>query len=640
VDITKRLEELLSNQESFAEHSQRTAALLVKSPELRAIVFHPEGFDIGMEGIRPFDARLPDMEQFASTLGSNGNSAMSLRRVVLVDKPDGEEPARVLNKATIGLVMSRHNDQPDYAFWSLWVRGLYPWTPPAVGRLLETVLGPPDGFSDISGAFPAGRAVTIGPGPERTMIGSLMVHNRREVVIIGHAPSTRRREYYERAFRELAPQYRSSCIFVVYDDPRGVARRQHIHGYESERDRSAYALSFPDPGGAIAWLPPQLHTDALPPELSAVLRMMSPKEAGDREELAAWVKRWVEMMWSVKWPRMTSLTQDVAKQIEEFLPQVAIPDSAEQLANTTWKLSKAIQGLQEKFTEVKNIQAQQASAETRHEHDTERLTAELDRERQLRRAADEEVRQRGQRLAQLEGLCSDYEARLKVAEAVRTEELLAENARLREDQEAALACAAEAEERLGSVERELRRRPPATSSPAVHRTPKQAVLGPKDWDDLVAKAHENLPWIALPDSAVDVARRQLRGHRRYVATSWKTLVILDAYGETKARTRSQGLELGPDLATLYAFLTRYPVEGLPPSRVLLSESTEVAQNPRMREQRMFPGPAGERVFMQSNIVIARGGPPAPRLHYFDDTDGESGLIWVGYIGPHLRNTLT
>ncbi|WP_278186534.1 hypothetical protein [Streptomyces laculatispora] len=43
--------------------------------------------------------------------------------------------------------------------------------------------------------------------------------------------------------------------------------------------------------------------------------------------------------------------------------------------------------------------------------------------------------------------------------------------------------------------------------------------------------------------------------------------------------------------------------------------------------------------MQAHLKIGRGNTVAPRLHFYADGP-QSGKVFVGYLGPHLRNTLT
>lgn len=46
--------------------------------------------------------------------------------------------------------------------------------------------------------------------------------------------------------------------------------------------------------------------------------------------------------------------------------------------------------------------------------------------------------------------------------------------------------------------------------------------------------------------------------------------------------------------------------------------------------------ASGRVFMGAHIRLGGGaGMSAPRMHYFDAVGG-SGMIYIGYLGPHLK----
>lgn len=44
--------------------------------------------------------------------------------------------------------------------------------------------------------------------------------------------------------------------------------------------------------------------------------------------------------------------------------------------------------------------------------------------------------------------------------------------------------------------------------------------------------------------------------------------------------------------------------------------------------------------MESHVKIDSAGATSPRVHFFDDTAGETGKVVVGYVGRHLRNTKT
>jgi hypothetical protein len=75
----------------------------------------------------------------------------------------------------------------------------------------------------------------------------------------------------------------------------------------------------------------------------------------------------------------------------------------------------------------------------------------------------------------------------------------------------------------------------------------------------------------------------------------------------------------------------------------MRESDAVANNGKLRGERTLPVPKTVdpkgRVFMQAHLKIGGGNTIAPRLHFHED-GLRSGKVYVGYLGPHLRNTLT
>jgi hypothetical protein len=79
-------------------------------------------------------------------------------------------------------------------------------------------------------------------------------------------------------------------------------------------------------------------------------------------------------------------------------------------------------------------------------------------------------------------------------------------------------------------------------------------------------------------------------------------------------------------------------ECIPLKWIVLRESDTTSNNPKFREQRTFEvdkacDPSG-RVYMEAHIRLDNT-PPAPRIHFYDDTRGASGKIYVGWFGPHL-----
>ncbi|TKA11918.1 hypothetical protein [Actinacidiphila oryziradicis] len=85
------------------------------------------------------------------------------------------------------------------------------------------------------------------------------------------------------------------------------------------------------------------------------------------------------------------------------------------------------------------------------------------------------------------------------------------------------------------------------------------------------------------------------------------------------------------------------VHTISPRKIVRDESKTVKSKSNWRRERTFPIPeyvdSSGKVFMGAHLRIGGGNTVAPRLHYFDGSCAEHG-IFVGYIGPHLTNTLT
>lgn len=121
----------------------------------------------------------------------------------------------------------------------------------------------------------------------------------------------------------------------------------------------------------------------------------------------------------------------------------------------------------------------------------------------------------------------------------------------------------------------------------------------------------------------------------YVA--WDGLLALDHF----ARSAAEGVTSGDFLSCCKSDASSaFP---FPAAKVAMRESDTVARNAKLRSERMLPVPKAVdpdgRVFMQAHLKIGGGNTIAPRLHFYDDCS-RSGKVYVGYLGPHLRNTLT
>lgn len=79
------------------------------------------------------------------------------------------------------------------------------------------------------------------------------------------------------------------------------------------------------------------------------------------------------------------------------------------------------------------------------------------------------------------------------------------------------------------------------------------------------------------------------------------------------------------------------------TRVAMGENDKIISHPVWFRSRVFPVPRwvseDGQAFMGAHVRIGGGKPPAPRLHFLDDTSrtDELGRVYVGYVGPHLPN---
>ncbi|GAA3491754.1 hypothetical protein [Streptomyces cremeus] len=124
----------------------------------------------------------------------------------------------------------------------------------------------------------------------------------------------------------------------------------------------------------------------------------------------------------------------------------------------------------------------------------------------------------------------------------------------------------------------------------------------------------------------------------WVDMAWDALLALDDFA-----TASAAGTAGGDFRA-WCSSPSADAHPFPAGKVKMRESDTVANNRTWRRERTFPVPAqvdaAEEVYMQAHLRIGGGNTVAPRLHFHDDGPGETGLLYVGYIGPHLTNTRT
>ncbi|MFI6883775.1 hypothetical protein [Streptosporangium canum] len=128
------------------------------------------------------------------------------------------------------------------------------------------------------------------------------------------------------------------------------------------------------------------------------------------------------------------------------------------------------------------------------------------------------------------------------------------------------------------------------------------------------------------------------------ASAWRrkaadALATMGVYTQAKKQARAGGQPPGPHLADLLAFAhSGAPGVMISANIVALAESDQVMNTDRYRAARTFAvhpqtDPSGRAVFA-AHIKLDRGKAPAPRLHFLDDTHN-TGLLYVGWLGPHL-----
>ncbi|GGK35592.1 hypothetical protein GCM10010124_30390 [Pilimelia terevasa] len=124
----------------------------------------------------------------------------------------------------------------------------------------------------------------------------------------------------------------------------------------------------------------------------------------------------------------------------------------------------------------------------------------------------------------------------------------------------------------------------------------------------------------------------------WAQVAWQGLLALADY----ARASGQGVFAGD-----FKSWCEKPPDGdwyaLSAGKVARDESLTVRRNPKFHQARVFAVPRtvdpGGRVFMGAHIKLGNSTTVAPRMHFHDASHG-AGVVYVGYIGPHLPNTLT
>ncbi|GAA1110523.1 hypothetical protein [Streptomyces javensis] len=145
---------------------------------------------------------------------------------------------------------------------------------------------------------------------------------------------------------------------------------------------------------------------------------------------------------------------------------------------------------------------------------------------------------------------------------------------------------------------------------------------------------------AFPHLCVTADRRIALGldehaeARTWAAKAWSGLTALNSYAE---HIKQEGYAGG-----FHQFCKNPPAGArvYPVSQVAMTEAA--ATMAAYGHERMFPAADGRKVEMQAHLKLAARGTVCPRVHFLDDLAGKgaSGLVSVGYVGPHLTNKRT
>jgi hypothetical protein len=157
----------------------------------------------------------------------------------------------------------------------------------------------------------------------------------------------------------------------------------------------------------------------------------------------------------------------------------------------------------------------------------------------------------------------------------------------------------------------------------------EPLRAPESWDELYERTAQ-LQNIRMTFSAVEPALGTLDHHQQSANWLERAWITLDALDEFAASDRSK-------YPNFRLFCQEHPRGKLTVVHVVLNEGETVRGNRRMQAERTFFTERGP-LEMLAHVRIGSGAPPAPRLYFHDAS--EEGVVYVGYIGPHLTNTKT
>ncbi|MEU9405571.1 hypothetical protein AB0E08_07690 [Streptomyces sp. NPDC048281] len=233
-----------------------------------------------------------------------------------------------------------------------------------------------------------------------------------------------------------------------------------------------------------------------------------------------------------------------------------------------------------------------------------------------------------------EEICQARDAALDQLDELRAQPLVQQAQEATEQAEEAWRALDAAEtltERLAAEVAWLRRERAQVAGLSYGDPAPEPQEGPASWAELVELTSELLPRVRIGEACK--AAERLRGHEKekvWLRRTWTALEAYQAYAE--ART-AHGPEVLPHMQ---AYLQWPQATALfPESWHAPSDSAILHREEKYKVMRTFYVPELGPVFMGEHIRIDHGRRPTPRMHVFDDSCGPTGLVHVGYIGPHL-----
>lgn len=167
-------------------------------------------------------------------------------------------------------------------------------------------------------------------------------------------------------------------------------------------------------------------------------------------------------------------------------------------------------------------------------------------------------------------------------------------------------------------------------------TPEAAIVNrPGSFEELLERAGElaNLGVVITADQDTVRALDLVDSAGTACRTAWDSLLALADY------VRAQGANEYTGNVHQYLLNTPNGFRGMPPKKHSWTE-TATTMN-QFGDARELPVPTDVDpsgcATMRAHFKLARIGMASPRLYYLDDVAG-TGKVYVGYIGPHLKNT--